>query len=33
MGVAKPALEAATRYRERILEPEGIRVNAISPDQ
>jgi len=30
MGVAKAALEAATRYIARDLGPEGIRVNAIS---
>ena len=31
MGVAKAALEAATRYLANDLGPEGIRVNAISP--
>ena len=31
MGVAKAALEAATRYIARDLGPKGIRVNAISP--
>jgi len=31
MGVAKSALEAATRYLANDLGPEGIRVNAISP--
>jgi len=30
MGVAKAALEAATRYIARDLGPSGIRVNAIS---
>jgi enoyl-[acyl-carrier protein] reductase I len=30
MGVAKAALEAATRYAARDLGPQGIRVNAIS---
>ena len=30
MGVAKAALEAATRYVARDLGPRGIRVNAIS---
>jgi enoyl-[acyl-carrier protein] reductase I len=30
MGVAKAALEAATRYIARDLGPRGIRVNAIS---
>jgi enoyl-[acyl-carrier protein] reductase I len=30
MGVAKAALEAATRYTARDLGPQGIRVNAIS---
>ncbi|MCU0882156.1 MAG: enoyl-ACP reductase [Hyphomonadaceae bacterium] len=30
MGVAKAALEAATRYMARDLGPQGIRVNAIS---
>ncbi len=30
MGVAKAALEAATRYIARDLGPQGIRVNAIS---
>ena len=31
MGVAKAALEAATRYLANDLGPDGIRVNAISP--
>ncbi|MGA9435997.1 MAG: enoyl-ACP reductase [Roseobacter sp.] len=31
MGVAKAALESATRYLANDLGPEGIRVNAISP--
>lgn len=31
MGVAKAALEAATRYIARDLGPKGIRVNALSP--
>jgi len=31
MGVAKAALEAATRYAARDLGPKGIRVNALSP--
>ncbi|NWG52791.1 MAG: enoyl-ACP reductase [Hydrogenophilaceae bacterium] len=31
MGVAKAALEAATRYIARDLGPKGIRVNAVSP--
>jgi enoyl-[acyl-carrier protein] reductase I len=31
MGVAKAALEAATRYIARDLGPQGIRVNALSP--
>ena len=31
MGVAKAALEAATRYAARDLGPKGIRVNAVSP--
>ena len=31
MGVAKAALEAATRYLANDLGPEGIRVNALSP--
>jgi len=31
MGVAKAALEAATRYLANDLGPEGIRVNAVSP--
>ena len=31
MGVAKAALESATRYMANDLGPEGIRVNAISP--
>jgi len=31
MGVAKAALEAATRYIARDLGPAGIRVNALSP--
>ena len=31
MGVAKAALESATRYLSNDLGPEGIRVNAISP--
>ena len=31
MGVAKAALEAATRYLANALGPDGIRVNAISP--
>ncbi len=31
MGVAKAALEAATRYAARDLGPRGIRVNAVSP--
>ncbi|KRB48675.1 enoyl-ACP reductase [Phenylobacterium sp. Root700] len=31
MGVAKAALEAATRYVARDLGPKGIRVNALSP--
>ncbi|MGE3248658.1 MAG: enoyl-ACP reductase [Hyphomonadaceae bacterium] len=31
MGVAKAALEAATRYVARDLGPKGIRVNAVSP--
>ena len=31
MGVAKAALEAATRYAARDLGPRGIRVNALSP--
>ena len=31
MGVAKAALEAATRYAARDLGPQGIRVNAIAP--
>ena len=31
MGVAKAALESATRYLATDLGPEGIRVNAISP--
>ena len=31
MGIAKAALEAATRYLANDLGPEGIRVNAISP--
>jgi enoyl-[acyl-carrier protein] reductase I len=31
MGVAKAALEAATRYIARDLGPRGIRVNAVSP--
>jgi len=30
MGVAKAALEAATRYLAHDLGPEGIRVNAVS---
>ena len=33
MGVAKAALESATRYLANDLGPEGIRVNAISPGQ
>ena len=31
MGVAKAALESATRYAARDLGPKGIRVNAVSP--
>ena len=31
MGVAKAALEIATRYLANDLGPEGVRVNAISP--
>jgi enoyl-[acyl-carrier protein] reductase I len=31
MGVAKAALESATRYLANDLGPDGIRVNAISP--
>ena len=31
MGVAKAALESATRYLANDLGPQGIRVNAISP--
>ena len=31
MGVAKAALEAASRYAARDLGPKGIRVNALSP--
>lgn len=31
MGVAKAALEAATRYIARDLGPKGIRVNSVSP--
>lgn len=31
MGVAKAALESATRYLANDLGPEGIRVNAVSP--
>jgi enoyl-[acyl-carrier protein] reductase I len=31
MGIAKAALEAATRYLANDLGPDGIRVNAISP--
>jgi enoyl-[acyl-carrier protein] reductase I len=31
MGVAKAALESATRYAARDLGPRGIRVNAVSP--
>ena len=31
MGVAKAALEAATRYLANDLGPDGIRVNAVSP--
>ena len=31
MGVAKAALEAASRYAARDLGPKGIRVNAVSP--
>ena len=31
MGIAKAALESATRYLANDLGPEGIRVNAISP--
>jgi enoyl-[acyl-carrier protein] reductase I len=31
MGVAKAALEAATRYAARDLGPRGVRVNALSP--
>ncbi len=31
MGVAKAALESATRYLANDLGPEGVRVNAISP--
>ena len=33
MGVAKAALESATRYLANDLGPQGIRVNAISPGQ
>jgi enoyl-[acyl-carrier protein] reductase I len=31
MGVAKAALESATRYLANDLGPQGVRVNAISP--